>query len=53
MALPAFAAAMRYLRRLFAEHRLHPSDDLLTALVQAEEPSTDIAGLWRRPVTWL
>jgi cytochrome P450 PksS len=37
LALPAIAAFMRYLRRLFAERRLHPSDDLLTALVQAEE----------------
>lgn len=37
LALPSIAAFMRYLRRLFAERRLQPTDDLLTALVQAEE----------------
>lgn len=37
MALPALAAMMRYLRRLFAEKRRDPQDDLITALVQAEE----------------
>jgi len=37
LAIPSLAAFMRYLRRLFAERRSHPRDDLLTALVQAEE----------------
>lgn len=36
-ALPAIAAFMRYLRGVFVERRRHPTDDLLTALVQAEE----------------
>ena len=37
LALPSIAAFMRYLRALFAERRRKPTDDLLTALVQAEE----------------
>jgi len=39
LALPSIAAFMRYLRRLFAEHRINPTDDLLTDLVQAKEGS--------------
>ncbi len=35
--LPYFWLLMRYLRGLFAERRLRPRDDLLSALVQAEE----------------
>jgi cytochrome P450 PksS len=37
MALPAALSFMSYLKRLFALRRLDPSDDLTTALVQAEE----------------
>ena len=36
-ALPYVWLLMRYFRGLFAERRLRPRDDLLTALVQAEE----------------
>src|ERR1700730_13676817 len=36
-ALPSALLFMRYLRRLFAQRRLEPRDDLTTALVQAEE----------------
>jgi cytochrome P450 PksS len=36
-AAPAIWAFMRYLRRLFAQRRIHPQDDLLSGLVQAEE----------------
>ncbi len=36
-ALPNIWLLMRYLRKLFAERRAHPRDDLVTALVQAEE----------------
>lgn len=36
-ALPNFWLSRRYLRKLFAERRAHPQDDLVTALVQAEE----------------
>lgn len=35
--LPHFWLLMRYFRRLFAERRLEPRDDLISALVQAEE----------------
>jgi cytochrome P450 PksS len=37
LALPYVWLLMRYFRKLFAERRAHPGDDLLTALVQAEE----------------
>ena len=37
LALPAAWLLLRYLRRLFAWRHTHPGDDLLTALVQAEE----------------
>jgi len=37
LALPSIAAFMRYLRHLFAARRVNPTNDLLTALVQAEE----------------
>ncbi|MBX7184886.1 MAG: cytochrome P450 [Vicinamibacteria bacterium] len=37
MALPYAWLIVRYFRRLFAERRAHPGDDLLSALVQAEE----------------
>jgi cytochrome P450 PksS len=36
-ALPQIWLFMRYLRRLFAQRRARPHDDLITALVQAEE----------------
>ncbi len=36
-ALPSLLRFMRYLRKLIEEKRAHPEDDLLTALVQAEE----------------
>ncbi len=36
-ALPYFSQLTRYFRGLFAERRLRPRDDLLSALVQAEE----------------
>jgi cytochrome P450 PksS len=35
--LPDIWLIIRYFRRLFAERRAHPQDDLITALVQAEE----------------
>lgn len=37
LALPSLAALMRYFRQLFAQRRVDPRDDLITALVQAEE----------------
>jgi cytochrome P450 len=37
LALPYVWLLMRYFRRLFAERRARPGDDLLTALVQAED----------------
>jgi cytochrome P450 PksS len=36
-AIPAILSFARYLRRLFEERRADPRDDLITALVQAEE----------------
>lgn len=36
-ALPRMWLLLRYLRKLFAERRARPQDDLITALVQAEE----------------
>ena len=36
-AFPYFWLLMRYFRKLFAERRLRPRDDLFSALVQAEE----------------
>ena len=36
-ALPSVFLFMRYLRRLFAQRRVAPRDDLITGLVQAEE----------------
>ncbi len=36
-ALPDLWLSVRYLRKLFAERRAHPQDDLVTALIQAEE----------------
>jgi cytochrome P450 PksS len=35
--VPAIWFFMRYLRQIFAKRRIEPQDDLLTALVQAEE----------------
>ncbi len=35
--IPALWRCMNYLRRLFKERRANPQDDLITALVQAEE----------------
>ncbi len=37
IALPYVLLIMRYFRRLFSERRARPGDDLLSALVQAEE----------------
>ena len=37
LALPKLWAMVRYLRQQFAARRLHPQEDLLSALVQAEE----------------
>jgi cytochrome P450 len=37
MALPGIWGVIRYMRKLFAERRAHRKDDLVTALVQAEE----------------
>jgi cytochrome P450 len=36
-ALPAALAFVRYLRKMFERRRIHPKDDLMTALVRAEE----------------
>lgn len=36
-ALPGIWSAIRYMRKLFAERRAHPKEDLVTALVQSEE----------------
>jgi cytochrome P450 PksS len=36
-ALPAALAFVRYLRKMFERRRIDPKDDLMTALVQAEE----------------
>lgn len=36
-ALPEFWSLIRYLRRLFADRRARPGDDMVTALVEAEE----------------
>ena len=35
--IPTFIAILRFCRRLVEEHRIHPQDDLITALVQAED----------------
>ena len=37
IALPSVWLLMRYFHRLFAERRINPGDDLISALVQAEE----------------
>lgn len=37
IALPYVWLLMRYFRKLFAERRAHPRDDLITAMVQAED----------------
>ncbi len=37
IALPYVWLLMRYFRKLFAQRRAHPEDDLITAMVQAEE----------------
>ena len=37
LGIPSAWLLMRYFRRLFAERRLRPCDDLISALVQAEE----------------
>ncbi|MFN8442183.1 MAG: cytochrome P450 [Caldilineaceae bacterium] len=37
LAIPTFWRAIRFLRQLIVERRAHPGDDLLSALVQAEE----------------
>ncbi|MBA3873934.1 MAG: cytochrome P450 [Anaerolineae bacterium] len=37
LATPSLLIFMRYLRKLFKERRAEPQDDLITALVQAEE----------------
>ncbi|MEP7289810.1 MAG: cytochrome P450 [Chloroflexota bacterium] len=37
LTIPNIMAISRFLRRLFKERRVHPGDDLMTALVQAEE----------------
>lgn len=41
--LPAVRSLFRYLRRLFAERRAEPRDDLLTALVRAEEAGSRLS----------
>ena len=42
MALPHIWAFMRYLRKLIAIRKAEPQDDLLSALVQAEEDGTSL-----------
>src|SRR5215203_3519334 len=42
-ALPAALAFVRYLRKMSERRRLLPEDDLMSALVQAEEAGTDLA----------
>lgn len=43
LSLPLFYVMMRYLRALIAEKRARPGEDLLTALVQAEEEGSHLS----------
>jgi cytochrome P450 PksS len=43
-AIPSAMAFLRYIRRLLASRRAQPRDDLVTALVQAEEAGEHLSG---------
>lgn len=43
MATPTLLIMMRYLRKLFQQRRVDPQDDLITALVQAEEAGDQLS----------
>ncbi len=43
MMLPSVYGVMRFLRRLVAERRVHPGDDLLSALIAAEEAGDSLS----------
>ena len=43
LATPSLLIFMRYLRKLFKERRAEPQDDLITALVQAEEAGDQLS----------
>lgn len=43
MAMPTLLMFMRYLRKLFKQRRAEPQDDLISALVQAEEAGSQLS----------
>lgn len=43
LALPSLYQLLRFLRRLFREHRLNPQDDLTSALLQAESEGSKLS----------
>ncbi|MBW4692840.1 MAG: cytochrome P450 [Lyngbya sp. HA4199-MV5] len=43
LAIPSLYQLVRFLRRLFREHRLNPQDDLTSALLQAEAEGSKLA----------
>jgi cytochrome P450 len=43
LAIPSIYQLVRFLRRLFREHRLHPQDDLASALLQAEAEGSKLS----------
>ncbi len=43
LATPTLLIFMRYLRKLFAQRRAEPQDDLISALVQAEESGSQLS----------
>lgn len=43
LAIPSLYQLVRFLRRLFREHRLNPHDDLTTALLQAESEGSKLS----------
>lgn len=43
LAIPSLYKLLRFLRRLFREHRLNPQDDLTSALLQAESEGSQLS----------
>lgn len=43
LAIPSLYQLLRFLRRLFREHRLNPQDDLTSALLQAESEGSKLS----------